>query len=135
MHPWKCHEMDRSVRDRRRDRRLARPLGARPAPTFSVTSMSPARSISTMTLARPPILQAIDGTDGMGGSGSAFGGAKLGDLGARATVVTLNRVSGFSVGSSARAVFDDVFVVNSFLPSGDSGVAEVHGLSPRDPPA
>jgi hypothetical protein len=69
-----------------------------------------------------PISQALDGTDGLFGSGSAFGRAQLGNLGAKATVVNTSLpttpLSQRLVASVANASFDDDFPTDFAGPLG-----------------
>jgi hypothetical protein len=56
-----------------------------------------------------PVIQAINGTDGMFRSGSAFGRAQLGNLGAKAMIVNTRPFVSFAVASQAEVDFQDAF--------------------------
>jgi hypothetical protein len=81
---------------------------AQAGPTFDLELVPPGPARIDIGNSPAPLIQAITGTDGMFGSGSAFGRAQLGNLGAKTTCVETGPV-GHLTGSFADAEFHDVF--------------------------
>jgi hypothetical protein len=95
---------------------------AKATPLFSVGLVVPGPNRFYDPNSPAPIIQALDGTDGLFGSGSAFGRAQLGNLGVKATVVNtslpITPLSQRLATSVANASFDDDFPTDFAGPLG-----------------
>jgi hypothetical protein len=95
---------------------------AKAAPLFTMGLVVPGPNRFYNPNSPAPILQALDGTDGLFGSGSAFGRAQLGNLGAKVTVVNTSLpttpLSQRFATSVASASFDDDFPTDFAGPLG-----------------
>jgi hypothetical protein len=86
-------------------------LSAQAAPLFDLHLMPPGPVQTDIVDSPAPIIQGIDGTDGVFGSGSAFGRAQLGNLGAKVTVVSTAPTINNGAGSIAEVAFHDSFPI------------------------
>jgi hypothetical protein len=105
---------------------------ARAGPEFDLHLLVPGPVRIDVENSPAPLMQGIDGTNGLGGSGSAFGRAQLGNLGAKTTGMFTGPLS-LGASSLAEVAFHDEFPVFIAGPlgSGDflSFTVSLHGSS------